>query len=131
MTREIVKTDKAPKAIGPYSQAIKAGNLLFVSGQLPIDPATGAIAGETGGDIKTQTRQSLDNVKAILTAAGLSMKDVVKTTVFLEDLNDFADMNTVYQEYFPSDPPARSCVEVSDIPKDASVEIEVIAVYGG
>ena len=120
-----ISTTKAPAAIGPYSQAIKVGNLLYTSGQLPIDPATGAFP---EGGIKEQTRQSLLNVKAILEEAGLTMANVVKTTVFLADMNDFADMNGVYATFFPENPPARSAVEVARLPKDAMVEIEAIAV---
>ena len=121
---QTVHTDRAPAAIGPYSQAVRAGDLMFVSGQLPIDPATGAFAGE---DIATQTRQSLTNVKAILEAAGYSCADVVKTTVLLADIADFAAMNAVYAEFFPENCPARACFAVKDVPKGALVEIEVIA----
>ncbi len=117
-------TDKAPAAIGPYSQAVQAGNLLFVSGQLPIDPATGAFAGE---DIASQTRQSLTNVKNILEAAGYSCADVVKTTVLLANIQDFAAMNSVYSEFFEENCPARAAFAVKDIPKGALVEIEAIA----
>ncbi len=127
MTREIIKTDKAPEAIGPYSQAVKFGNLLFVSGQVPIDPATGKMS----DDIKTQVRQSLENLKAILTAAGTSLENVLKTTVFLKNMDDFTAMNEVYREYFPKDPPARSAVQVSKIPRDSMVEIEAIAAIDG
>ena len=121
--KTVIATDKAPAAIGPYSQGIRAGALVFTSGQLPIDPATGAFP-ET---IEAQTKQSLENCKAILTAAGLTMENVVKTTVFLKDMNDFAAMNGVYATFFPSNPPARSAVEVARLPKDARVEIECIA----
>ena len=121
---EIIHTDKAPAAVGPYSQAVKVGNLLYTSGQLPIDPATGAFP---EGGIKEQTRQSLLNVKAILEAAGLTMANVVKTTVFMADMNDFADMNSVYSEFFSQPYPARSAVAVKALPKDALVEIEVVA----
>ena len=121
-----IYTDKAPAAIGPYSQAVQAGNMLFVSGQIPIDPATGEFA---GSDITTQTNQSLTNVKAILEAAGLTMDAVVKTTVFLSDMNNFGAMNEVYATFFTEGSyPARSAVEVARLPKDALVEIEVIAV---
>ncbi|MBR2520871.1 MAG: RidA family protein [Oscillospiraceae bacterium] len=123
--KEPVATAKAPAAIGPYSQGIKAGNLVFCSGQLPVDPTTGAFAGIT---IEEQTRQSLLNVSAVLEAAGVSLSDVVKTTVFLKDMNDFTAMNGVYTQFFPSDAPARSAVEVARLPKDALVEIEAIAV---
>ena len=122
--KKVVSTEYAPKAIGPYSQAVEAGGLVFVSGQLPIDPATGAFP----EGIEAQTRQSLTNAKAILAAAGLGMENVVKTTVFLKDMNDFAKMNAVYAEFFPEGGyPARSAIEVARLPKDASVEIEVIA----
>lgn len=121
---QTVHTPNAPAAIGPYSQAVQAGNLLFVSGQIPLDPATGVFAGE---DIATQTRQSLTNVKAILAAAGYTCADVVKTTVLLADIADFAAMNAVYGEFFPVNCPARACFAVKDLPKGALVEIEVVA----
>mgnify|MGYP000324322843 CR=1 FL=1 len=111
----------------PYSQAIRAGNLLFVSGQVPIDPATGALV---DGDIRAQTRRVLDNIGEILRAAGASYDAVVRATVFLADLGDFAAMNEVYAAYFPPPPPARSTVEVSRLPRDARIEIDVIAVVG-
>ena len=119
-----LNTDKAPAAIGPYSQAIQVGNLVYTSGQIPIDPATGAFA---EGGIKEQTRQSLTNVKAILEEAGLTMASVVKTTVFMADMNDFAEMNGVYAEFFAEPYPARSAVAVKTLPKGALVEIEVVA----
>ena len=119
-----IHTPNAPAAIGPYSQAVKTGNLVFVSGQIPIDPATGAFAGD---DITTQTRQSLTNVKAILEAAGYTMSDVVKTTVLLADIADFAAMNAVYAEFFTENCPARAAFAVKDLPKGALVEIEAIA----
>ena len=119
-----ISTTKAPAAIGPYSQAIKVGELVFVSGQLPIDPATGAFA---EGGIKELTRQSLTNMKAILEEAGTSMANVVKTTVFLADMNDFTAMNEVYAEFFAAPFPARSAVAVKTLPKGALVEIECIA----
>lgn len=122
-----ISTKKAPSAIGPYSQAIEAGNLVYTSGQLPIDPSTGVFA---EGGVKEQTRQSLTNVKAILEEVGLSMKNVVKTTVFLADMNDFADMNGVYSEFFAEPFPARSAVAVKTLPKGALVEIEVVAERG-
>ena len=122
--KEVISTTKAPSAIGPYSQAIKVGNLVYTSGQIPIDPATGQFA---EGGIKNQTRQSLLNVKAILEEAGLTMSDVVKTTVFLADMNDFADMNAVYAEFFAEPYPARSAIAVKMLPKGALVEIEVVA----
>ena len=121
---KVISTKKAPAAIGPYSQAIQVGTLVYTSGQIPIDPATGAFA---EGGIKEQTRQSLTNVKAILEEAGLSMSNVVKTTVFMADMNDFADMNTVYAEFFTEPYPARSAVAVKTLPKGALVEIEVVA----
>ena len=119
-----ISTEKAPAAIGPYSQAIQVGNLVYTSGQIPIDPATGAFA---EGGIKEQTRQSLTNVKAILEEVGLTMSHVVKTTVFMADMNDFADMNSVYAEFFTEPYPARSAVAVKTLPKGALVEIEVVA----
>ncbi len=121
----IISTDKAPGAIGPYSQAIQAGNIVYTSGQIPLDPATMAFAGD---DIRTQTRQSLENVKAILDAADCTLQDVVKTTCFLSDMNNFAAFNEVYAEFFPTNPPARSCVEVARLPKDALVEVEAVAI---
>ena len=121
---KVISTKKAPAAIGPYSQAIQVGNLVYTSGQIPIDQATGAFV---EGDIQEQTRQSISNVKAILEAAGLTMGDVVKTTVFLADMNDFADMNAVYAEFFAEPYPSRSAVAVKTLPKGALVEIEVVA----
>lgn len=120
-----IHTDKAPAAIGPYSQAIKAGNTIYVSGQIPIDPATGSFAGE---DITTQTRQSLTNLKSILNAAGADLCDVVKTTVYLANMGDFAAMNEVYAQFFAAPYPARAAFEVACLPKNALVEIECIAV---
>jgi len=122
--KQVISTPKAPAAIGPYSQAIRVGNLVYTSGQIPIDPATGAFA---EGGIKEQTRQSLTNVKAILEEAGTSLAHVIKTTVFMADMNDFADMNSVYAEFFTEPFPARSAVAVKTLPKGALVEIEVIA----
>ena len=119
-----ISTKKAPAAIGPYSQAIRVGNLVYTSGQIPIDPATSAFV---EGGIKEQTRQSLTNVKAILEEAGTSLANVVKTTVFIADMADFADMNSVYAEFFTEPYPARSAVAVKTLPKGALVEIEVIA----
>ena len=124
---KVISTKKAPVAIGPYSQAIQVGNLVFTSGQIPIDPSTGAFV---EGGIKEQTRQSLANVKAILEEVGLSMSNVVKTTVFMADMNDFADMNSIYAEFFSEPYPARSAVAVKTLPKGALVEIEVIAEKG-
>ncbi len=127
--KTILNTEKAPKAIGPYSQGIDAGNLLFLSGQLPIDPAEGRITAE---DIEGQTRASLENVKAILESCGCTMDHVVKTTVFLSDIGDFARMNGVYQEFFhEGDYPARSAYQVAALPQGALVEIEVVALKGG
>ena len=125
--KEIISTTGAPGAIGPYSQAVKAGDLLFVSGQLPIDPATGAFAGD---DIAAQTRQSLTNVKNIVEAAGMTMADVVRVGVFLQDMEHFGAMNAVYGEFFTGDCPARSAVQVARLPKDALVEIEAVAYKG-
>ena len=122
--KQVIHTDNAPAAIGPYSQAIQIGDLLFVSGQVPIDPSTGAIV---EGDVKAQAQQSLNNLKAILNAAGTNMGAVVKTTVFLADMNDFAAMNEVYAQFFQEPFPARSAVQVGRLPKDAKVEIEAIA----
>lgn len=122
--KQVIHTDSAPAAIGPYSQAIQIGELLFVSGQVPIDPSTGAVV---EGDIKVQAQQSLNNLKAILNAAGTNMGAVVKTTVFLADMNDFAAMNEVYAQFFQEPFPARSAVQVGRLPKDAKVEIEAIA----
>ena len=124
--KHAISSPGAPKAIGPYSPAIRAGQLLFVSGQVPIDPATGNMI--TGG-IADQTRRVLDNIGELLLAAGRSFGDVVRTTVFLADMNDFAAMNEVYGEYFAEPYPARATVQVARLPKDARVEIDVIAVY--
>ena len=122
--KEVTSTKAAPAAIGPYSQAIKVNNFVYTSGQLPIDPATGAFP---EGGIKEQTRQSLTNVRAILEEAGLTMANVVKTTVFMADMNDFVNMNAVYAEFFAEPYPARSAVAVKTLPKGALVEIEVVA----
>ena len=122
--KQVISTPKAPAAIGPYSQAIRVGNLIYTSGQIPINPATGQFV---EGGIKEQTRQSLTNVKAILEEAGTSMASVIKTTVFMADMADFADMNAVYAEFFDEPFPARSAVAVKTLPKGALVEIEVIA----
>ncbi|ABY36913.1 MAG TPA: RidA family protein [Chloroflexus aurantiacus] len=124
MERTPISTDAAPAAIGPYSQAIRAGNLIFVSGQLPINPATGELITD---DIGAMTRQIFANIAAILQAAGSSLDRIVKTTVFLADLNDFAAMNASYAEHFGDAPPARSTVQVARLPRDARIEIEVIA----
>lgn len=122
--KKVISTSKAPAAIGPYSQAIQVGNLVFASGQIPIDPATGNFV---AGGVREQARQSLTNVKAILDEAGLTLDNVVKTTVFLADMNDFANVNAVYAEFFAEPYPARSAVAVKTLPKGALVEIEVIA----
>jgi 2-iminobutanoate/2-iminopropanoate deaminase len=121
---KVISTKKAPAAIGPYSQAIQVGNLIYISGQIPIDPATGNFV---EGGIKEQTRQSLTNIQAILEEAGLTMCNVVKTTVFMADMADFSDMNSVYAEFFSEPYPARSAVAVKTLPKGALVEIEVVA----
>ncbi|SDY86800.1 RidA family protein [Tindallia californiensis] len=118
-------TSKAPAAIGPYSQAVEAGNMIFVSGQLPMDPETMQFVSE---DIQGQTKQSLNNLKAILESAGFTMEQVVKTTVFVKDMNEFGEMNKVYGEFFTDHKPARACVEVARLPKDAKVEIEAVAI---
>lgn len=125
--QQIISTPAAPAAIGPYSQAVRIGNLLFTSGQIPLDPVSGKLV---EGTVEEQTRQVLKNVKAVLEAAGSGLEHVVKSTVFISNMDDFARINAVYAEFFPSDPPARSCVEVARLPKDAQVEIEVIAQAG-
>ena len=123
--KQVIHTEHAPAAIGPYSQAVKIGDLLFTSGQIPVDPATGAVP---EGGIQAQAQQSLSNIKAILNAAGTNMGAVVKTTVFLQDMNDFAAMNEVYAQFFQGEVlPARSAVEVAKLPKGALVEIEAVA----
>lgn len=122
--KEIIATNDAPGAIGPYSQAVRVGNMVFVSGQIPIDPATGNFVSE---DVTEQTHQVLKNLSAVLQAAGSNLKAVVKTTVFVADMNDFAAMNAVYAEYFTENFPARATVEAARLPKDARVEIECIA----
>lgn len=122
--KEIIATSNAPKAIGPYSQAIKNNGLVFLSGQIPLHPETGEIVGQT---IEEQTERVLENMRGVLEAAGLSLSNVVKTTVFVKDLRDFPRMNEVYAKYFGANPPARSTVEVSRLPRDVQVEIEAIA----
>jgi 2-iminobutanoate/2-iminopropanoate deaminase len=122
--RDIVLTDRGPKPIGPYSQAIRTNGFLFVSGQVALDPKTGEM---TGGEIRQQTERVFENIKGILEAAGSNLHHVVKTTVFLKEMNDFSTMNEVYAKYFTLAPPARSTVQVARLPKDALVEIEVIA----
>jgi 2-iminobutanoate/2-iminopropanoate deaminase len=124
MKREIVHTDKAPKAIGPYSQAIRTDGMIFAAGQTGIDPATGDLV---PGGVEEQTRQVLTNLRNVIEAAGSSFKHVVKTTVFLRDMNDFAKMNAIYAEYFGENPPARSTIAVAGLPKNGLVEIEAIA----
>ena len=122
--KKIISTADAPAAIGPYSQGVLAGGFLYVSGQLPTDPATDAFAGD---DITAQTRQALENLKAVVCAAGMTMSHVVKITVYMKDMEDFSAMNAVYAEYFAADCPARAAVEVARLPKDALVEIEAVA----
>ena len=126
--KEAVSSPDAPKAIGPYSQAVRSGQVLFVSGQVPLDPESGTMV---DGDVAVQTRRVLDNLGAILNAGGLSFADVVRTTVFLADMNDLAAMNQVYGTYFSQPYPARATVQVARLPRDARIEIEVIASYEG
>jgi 2-iminobutanoate/2-iminopropanoate deaminase len=128
MKRDVLITDDVPAAIGPYSLGIKTGDLVFVSGTLGVDPQSGAMA---SGGIEAQTRQALVNMSGILKSGGSSLENVVKTTVFMQDMGEFAKMNAVYVEFFPNEPPARSTVEVAALPKGAAVEIEAIAVVGG
>ncbi|SMB90209.1 endoribonuclease L-PSP [Thermanaeromonas toyohensis ToBE] len=125
--KKVISTSQAPKAIGPYSQAIRVGNFIFTSGQIPLDPATGEIV---PGGAKEQTRQVLENLKAILAAAGATLQDVVKTTLYIKDMADFKAINEVYAQYFPENPPARSCIEAARLPRDVLVEIEAVAVVG-
>ncbi len=124
MKKKVIQTEKAPKAIGPYSQAIQAGNFLFLSGQIPLDPKTGELV---TGDIRQETKQVLENLKGVLESEKLEMKDVVKVTIFLKDIGNFNQVNEVYATYFPSSPPARSTVQVAKLPRDAEIEIEAIA----
>ena len=124
MKREVIHTNNAPGAIGPYSQGIIVGDFVYTSGQIPINPATGVME----SDIKLATKQSMENIKAILEEAGTSLENVVKTSIFLKDLNDFAAVNEVYGTYFTENPPARSCVQEAKLPKDAVIEIEAIAI---
>lgn len=127
MNKKVIYTKNAPSPVGPYSQAIATqGELIFMAGQIPLNPETGDIVGE--GDIVAQTQQVMKNIEAILTEAGVNWSNIVKTGVFLKDLGDFVAMNEVYAQYFPENPPARACVEVSRLPKDVLVEIECIAV---
>lgn len=125
--KEIIKTSKAPEAIGPYSQAIKIGDFLFASGQIPINPETGDLV---EGGIEAQTKQVMENVKQVLLAGGSDLENVIKTTIFILDMGDFAAVNKVYGEYFTAKLPARSCVAVAKLPKEALVEIEVVAYCG-
>ncbi len=124
MSKRVIHTDAAPAAIGPYSQAVRAGDFVFTAGQIGLDPDTGQMV---PGGIEAQTRQALRNLQAVLEAAGASLSQVVKTTVFLQDMNDFAAMNAVYATFFPSEPPARSAVQAAALPKGALVEIEAVA----
>ncbi len=128
MKKKIIHTPKAPEAVGPYSQAVQAGSFIFVSGQIPVDPATGT---PVSGGIKSQTRQALNNLSAILAAAGSGLSDVVKTTVYLSSMDDFSAMNMIYAEFFGAQAPARACVEVSRLPKGVSLEIEAVALIPG
>jgi len=128
MHRQAIQTDQAPKAMGPYSQAIRAGDFIFCAGQVGLDPATGNIA---EGGVEGQTRRALQNLQSVLQAGGTSLDRAVKTTVFLADINDFQKMNAVYGEFFPSNPPARSTVQVARLPRDAAVEIELVAIVSG
>lgn len=123
--KNVVKTDKAPQAIGPYSQAIEVNGMVYTSGVVPIDPATGNVV---EGDIKVQATRVFESMKALLEAAGSSCEDVVKTTVFIKDMNDFAALNEIYADYFTGDFPARSCVEVARLPKDVLIEMEAVAI---
>ncbi len=125
--RTVISTDTAPAAIGPYSQAIVAGDLIFCSGQIPLDPANGQLV---EGNVVVQTRRVLDNLSAVIAAAGSSLEHVVKTTIFLQDMNDFQAVNVIYSEYFGTEPPARSTVQVARLPRDVRVEIEAIAIKG-
>lgn len=124
MTKEVINTNNAPEAIGPYSQGVIVGDFVYTSGQIPLNPATGELV----TDIKLATKQSMENIKAILEEAGTSLNNVVKTSIFLKDLNYFEDVNEVYGTYFIENKPARSCVQVAKLPKDAVIEIEAIAV---
>jgi 2-iminobutanoate/2-iminopropanoate deaminase len=124
MKKNVIQTEKVPRAIGPYSQAIRAGNFLFLSGQIPLDPRTGELI---RGDIQQQTQQVLENIRRVLESQNLGMEDVVKVTIFLKNIGDFNQVNEVYGTYFPSSPPARSTVGVAGLPKDAEIEIEAIA----
>jgi 2-iminobutanoate/2-iminopropanoate deaminase len=124
MKKIVIHTNKAPKAIGPYSQAIQAGNFLFLSGQIPLDPASGELV---KGDVREQARRVLENLKGVLESQNLKMENVVKVTIFMKDMGNFSQVNEVYGTYFPSSPPARSTVEVARLPRDVEIEIEAIA----
>jgi len=124
MAKQVIRTEQAPAAIGPYSQAVAANGLIFAAGQIPLDPRTGQLV---AGDVRVQTKRVLENLKAVFEAAGSSMDKVVKTTVYLRDLNDFGAMNEIYGEYFRENPPARATVQVGKLPRDAAVEIEAVA----
>jgi len=124
VSKEVISTPNAPAAIGPYSQAVRTGNLIFVSGQIPLDPATGQLV---RGDIGTQTQQVLENLAAVLEAAGSSLAKVVKTTVYLRDLGEFGRINEIYAQFFAGSPPARATVQVVRLPRDAAIEIDVVA----
>jgi 2-iminobutanoate/2-iminopropanoate deaminase len=125
MEKIVIHSDKAPAAVGPYSHATKTGNVVYTSGQIPLDPSTGRVV---EGGIEAQTRQALENLREVLIAAGAGLENVVKTTCFLDDMNDFAQFNAVYAEFFTNSPPARSCVAVDRLPRDVLVEVEAIAV---
>jgi 2-iminobutanoate/2-iminopropanoate deaminase len=129
MARRTISTDGAPAAIGPYSQAVVAGQMVFCSGQIPLDPATGEMVG--AGDVRVQAERVLESLRAVLEAAGASLEAVVKTTIFLADLQDFGAVNEVYARYFPKHPPARATVQAAGLPKGALIEIEAIAVLDG
>lgn len=124
MSKKIIRTENAPAAIGPYSQAVRVGNLLFTSGQIPFVPSTGELVSK---DIKEQTKQCLENIRGILAEAGTGFENCIKCTIFIKDMNQFGQINEVYGSYFPENPPARSCVEVARLPKDVDIEIEAIA----
>jgi len=127
MPKEIISTKEAPAAIGPYSQAVKVGDIVFVSGQIPLDPATGEMV---QGDVEAQTKRVMENLRAVLQAAGAGFEHVVRSTIYLTDLGDFAKVNAIYGSYFPSEPPARATVQVSALPRGSQVEIDVVAHLG-
>jgi len=129
MKRKIIQTDNAPAAVGPYSQAVRVGNLIYTAGQIPLNPADGTVVTADENPTTVQTEQVLKNLTAVIEAAGSSLKNVVKTTVFLQDMGDFAEMNAVYAQYFPKNPPARSAVEVAALPLGVRVEIEAVALH--